>query len=80
MALTLLMRCASMALAVSFASSALHKLASRMRSSGIQWAYTHLSFSRACHGLTGEGEGEGGGRVARRMRATMTGVVKHSRA
>ena len=41
------MRCASMALAVSFDSSALHRLAHRMRSSGIQWLYTLLSTSIA---------------------------------
>ena len=42
-ALMLLMRCARNALAVSLASSALHRLAVRMRSSGIQCWYTALS-------------------------------------
>jgi hypothetical protein len=38
--LMLLMRCASMALAVSLANSALHRLVARMRSRGTQCAYT----------------------------------------
>jgi hypothetical protein len=42
MELTEEMRCASMALAVSFASSADQRLVQRMRSSGTQWAYTDL--------------------------------------
>ena len=42
------MRCASMALAVSLDSSALHRLAHRMRSSGIQCSYTLFSTWIAC--------------------------------
>lgn len=52
MALTDEMRCASMALAVSLASSADHRLLVRMRSSGIQCAYTRLSASIALRPLS----------------------------
>mmetsp|Transcript_23465 Transcript_23465/g.64691 ORF Transcript_23465/g.64691 Transcript_23465/m.64691 type:complete len:230 (+) Transcript_23465:1092-1781(+) len=41
------MRCARKALAVSLASSADHRLAVRMRSTGIQWLYTHLRAATA---------------------------------
>lgn len=46
------MRWASMALAVSLASSADQRFVSKMRSSGTQWAYTDLSTLAACKAQT----------------------------